>query len=1358
MRNRRWVLVVAIIGGVFILGGYFGWRITRADEKLKTLILAQVRPFLSQESDIEKVQLDLSSLHLRGVKLASKDRTYTLEIEDVRFNYKLINLLWYRLVPYKITHEVVLFRPSIRIRKDTWNNSEKVEEERWLHFQDVFRKLDNVKRITVVDASFYIEDSLGESIRLAHSMNGWLKSSRADSAMVRLAGGIMESKNSNLKMEGTLNLLSGRPIWLNIQLKRSEVGNELPFLLPDYIQMTSGNIHGDITYSEKDKLSGFLEIQDGLLTFRKANLNFHDVSIKTILNGKNLDVQGEVADFNGSSLTISGKMENILDPVLDLKVESSRFQFSSFFSKIAPDYNLPVFGRAHVDVSIRGSFNHPVVQGRFSSTNLKTYGVSFDHFNTVMRIENGRMTLEGQGGNGKELFVKMNGSMNFLDSLYMTSLSLNLQGDIIQALPVWMKTKLEACISDMELKASGSLRNLSGEANGHMSLAVKGGEVIQLKPHLKYKNHTLSAHIASNNTFFAEGTIFHPFREDNQYKFHVDGIENIYKLILSKDGQVILSDLAFQGDLRGSSGEWEIETQGYRLKQGERTNVFEGILSWKKDKKRKDKIHLQATYFASMGESMPLVAQGTLSKEAVQIDACSVGDFLSIKGTYPFQTKDPLDCSIQLFDLSLEQLHNLIPQARHYFGQLRGNIEISGTREQPGVDMKLILENGEFHSEKDLEGIFEYRLSGGMLKKCHAVLTQGDKPILQGMIEGSEGDTLSGRFYGEDIDFEKIGHVFSENSPLAGRGNFDVHISGTSKSPRLMGSLELANGFYGPLSFHQLTAELSDTFSVEYGFKGGMLSIRRGQIDREDGLKVLVWGDIAHDRDKESDISILAEGNVLGWLPEAVGFFKKAEGTGEIFFRFAGKQGEWVLGSGRIRLDGGQVELAHYLKKIDDLQIQAELQQGERLFSIANLSGVIENRKFVLTNSNWNKYETTVSPLLIEKFGVHLGALQLTTEDKGIHVHLPGFMERGDRGWLSFKGKTPNEPFLITGPSESPLISGTIGLTSTRLTYPFLEVEMDSEDLIIDFLGRVDWDIFIYPNKDVRYIRDIETPMGNVYADLQLRDGHGGINLQGIIRDKDYQVWGDLVSTEGSLEALDHLFRPERITFDYPKGSRDPIITGRTFTTVIDSLGMPSTVWLTMISTDEVSGLEKQGGPWKKIQFRFSTDNPNLARSEADLLAALGYSSSYMKDRAYDAIGLQLENLFFRPLIRPLERGLRRHLGLDVVRFSSMFSRNIIQLQMGDRLGFDPWHLFRSARLTLGKYLTRGLFITYSGKIHNMVGFQYPQSGVGFRHAIALEYSIRPDLFLEMEYTYDSQLLSDRREDKRIWLRHIFPF
>ena len=157
-------------------------------------------------------------------------------------------------------------------------------------------------------------------------------------------------------------------------------------------------------------------------------------------------------------------------------------------------------------------------------------------------------------------------------------------------------------------------------------------------------------------------------------------------------------------------------------------------------------------------------------------------------------------------------------------------------------------------------------------------------------------------------------------------------------------------------------------------------------------------------------------------------------------------------------------------------------------------------------------------------------------------------------------------------------------------------------------------------------------------------------------------------------------------------------------------------------------------------------------------MAALGYSVENMRDRAYDAIGMQVDNWVFRPLLRPIERGLRRHLGLDVVRFSSMFSRNLVQLRNVNELDFDPRILFRSSKVMLGKYVAPGFFITYSGQVQNGLGFQYLTHGLGFRHALTMEYSIQPDLFLEMEYTYDSQLLSDRREDKRIWIRHIFPF
>jgi hypothetical protein len=65
--------------------------------------------------------------------------------------------------------------------------------------------------------------------------------------------------------------------------------------------------------------------------------------------------------------------------------------------------------------------------------------------------------------------------------------------------------------------------------------------------------------------------------------------------------------------------------------------------------------------------------------------------------------------------------------------------------------------------------------------------------------------------------------------------------------------------------------------------------------------------------------------------------------------------------------------------------------------------------------------------------------------------------------------------------------------------------------------------------------------------------------------------------------------------------------------------------------------------------------------------------------------------------------------------------------------------------------------MTYSGQVESDIRYYYQAHGLGLRHALTLEYTIRPDLYLGMEYTYYNQLLIDRREDKRVWIRHTFP-
>ncbi|MEJ2628760.1 MAG: hypothetical protein P8078_09410, partial [bacterium] len=65
MKRRPWVLVIALIIGIIIFGGYFTWKITKADQKIKVVLLNKMRPFLADESDIEKVSISLNSISLR---------------------------------------------------------------------------------------------------------------------------------------------------------------------------------------------------------------------------------------------------------------------------------------------------------------------------------------------------------------------------------------------------------------------------------------------------------------------------------------------------------------------------------------------------------------------------------------------------------------------------------------------------------------------------------------------------------------------------------------------------------------------------------------------------------------------------------------------------------------------------------------------------------------------------------------------------------------------------------------------------------------------------------------------------------------------------------------------------------------------------------------------------------------------------------------------------------------------------------------------------------------------------------------------------------------------------------------------
>jgi hypothetical protein len=350
---------------------------------------------------------------------------------------------------------------------------------------------------------------------------------------------------------------------------------------------------------------------------------------------------------------------------------------------------------------------------------------------------------------------------------------------------------------------------------------------------------------------------------------------------------------------------------------------------------------------------------------------------------------------------------------------------------------------------------------------------------------------------------------------------------------------------------------------------------------------------------------------------------------------------------------------------------------------------------------------------------------------------------------------------------DRPVLRGTLNLHNFEFRYPFQNVEAGDDNVVVEFLRNIDWDLDVRPIKDVRYVNTLPGALDQVYVNLQIEENWGRLEFTKQIEDETFEIEGQARSTAGFLEYLDMNFRVQEAGVEFDHGSIFPVVYGEARTTVTDSLGIPSQVILTLQtvdrtmdqnSVDDIVKQEDQRARWDQIRFKLTTDNPNLGSTEAQILASLGYSTATLQDKAFDAIGISTENILFRPLYRPVERQLETLLGLDYVRFSSRFTRNLISFNLNDNPELNSrLSLLRSTKVIVGKYLANRIFLQYTGQVEAGIDYRYSEKNIGLRHTFGLEYRISPKLLLELEYDYNS-MMYENHDDKRIVLRHWFPF
>ncbi|MFH1008684.1 MAG: hypothetical protein V1800_14480 [Candidatus Latescibacterota bacterium] len=537
---------------------------------------------------------------------------------------------------------------------------------------------------------------------------------------------------------------------------------------------------------------------------------------------------------------------------------------------------------------------------------------------------------------------------------------------------------------------------------------------------------------------------------------------------------------------------------------------------------------------------------------------------------------------------------------------------------------------------------------------------------------------------------------------------------------------------------------------------GGTLSAE-ATFEKSGTYKGQISGKLPLRSTEEMDLSAHAQGDILALLSPLTKMIRQASGQGSVDVRLTGGWKTPALEEFEIDLDDGALRATMLTDQISGLKGKVIFDPEGQYVRIEDVSGRLDGDPFWIKSLREKEVDgEQMAPLIWNRLGVHFGILAVGTGERGVELAIPGLMRANEKGRLQFLGKAEGESFYIGGPAKTPRLRGKIKVRNGEITYPFLPPKSgsDAQDAFKQALKSVSWDLDVLTGEDVWYFRDAELASGGVHLKLVEGDVLG---FHGIVFRKTFWLDGELRATEGTVSYLDTEFKVEKagLEFDTRYGGK-PLLRFLAKTTVYDDSTKAATdIFLEAYQRDERTGSRLEQARWGDFELNLRSGDPK-DDSREKILSKLGYVEGEYERRAWAGLTMGVESYLLRPLLNPMERQLRRALGLDVVHFQPSIARNLLQRQ--ESLALDQTAsdlaLFRGTQWTLGQYVARDWYLFYSGQLE--IGRDlYKKETWGVKHRFGVEFRTGNNTIFQFEYDYDVLL---KEKDRRVRVQHWFPF
>ncbi len=1346
------------------------------DDRLKTYIVEKLGESTGALISVESLRIDYDTIEVNDIKFVSEGAFANFVVKGLRFKYNLWQILLNSDQPYRAIEDVYLVEPRVIFKVADETGVEMAElvkdsDSSADNLLGILQQFEHIDRIQVSDGRILYQQRNGNFVVIGQNFNGWLTSENMRDIRLEASGGLFQGDGTDIQIFGQFNL-SEQKYAARLEIHDFDLSEIGLFSGDEDYQIGHGKVNGRL-YVSASKLQRDSVTVNGYLSLDEFDGSWNETVADNIQVG--LTIYDNRADIKFIDGTISGAEIKGTAGISDIfrpRIHGEMSLKNLALGALTPYVDLPFSEKDQISADFKFTADKEMylLNGSVASAMLHTQSVDINSLRGHFTLDSSRFNLTGMRFNVDDFHVRSSGSYLIRDGRF------NLQAHVDSKFGEHLFfDRISGKAQNLDARISGNFKKSSASGSWTYTIAdSQDTRVIDINGRVDYLNDEFQLALNRNfdQDFFFSLQISHLMSEP---RINFGYIENLplAELTSLEWAQTLFRHYGFEGIVAGNVTHVQAEVKAFNRKEPADAIVLSTSLrNLLRDVKVID-AQMRYNNFNGLAkfELGPEFLKGT-----VHSGKSMTGD-IDINLLRHQQIK----VDVNLAEFAISQF--LDDSTTQGFGELNGNLQINGNIDRPQISANL--EGDKFVLNDIGYYKFDFDLTANedsvFIPEVH--LSLNNLPIMEGQaVFHLDSSCIHAALHGQEIESEYILQtIVPDIESLSGTIDYQLEIDGPFVSPSVTGALDLRSGMFDRIPFDKLHVEFNDELIEGEDFfavRNHQINIRHFEMINGGQFHFEGSGDFPLYEYGELNLDLNFDGDILSLIPKWDSFFVDGASFTTIKLGVAGTLKQPKLTSGMIHIESGELWLADVARHIENINGDIVLHPGTDQVDIKNFRAEVDGDR--LTINTVRDVEIPGGKKLDHWFfrdlDLDFGVLEMLTTSSGVELNIGGLMLPGETGRLALAGKDEIPYFYFAGPVKNPYAWGELTLSRSRITYPF-----DGGDgkptPVTEFLMRVDWDVLVRAGRDLQYVRAIPAFIGEVDSDLNVDPDSEGLNFRGIIDKQTFAPIGKLVSNRGRVEYLDMNFRVENFSVNFQQLESAPEVAGRAWTTVRDSVGaIPRTIYLELYAVDEQTGQRVRNARWEEFRFRLVTADPTIGETQEQVLAYMGYSVSNLKQKATQVGGAVTENYLIRPLLRPLERSLERVLGVDLVRFNSSIAKNLFYVSLGQKYYQDnaigalnlnnasaPYLLLiESSELTVGKYLSQDLYLTYTGQL--IATAETEGNDFNFNHSLGLEYRFFKNLLLELEYDreilnyYNIYTNKVYQEDIKVRLRHSFSF